>query len=138
MNMQARGPCTRPPAAAWGLSLLIGLCACTRGDSTAAPDPASIRFSPSAVSECGGGTIAGEVSWRSSAKRVRVEVGQVGNEQRKVFFVGAPVASGMTEQWVRKGTVFILLDDERNEYLDSIEVEGTPCKSAAPTAEAAL
>lgn len=135
MSKHVRGPRTRAAAAAWGLPLLIGLCACSRGDG-AARDPVSIRFSPSALSECEGEAIAGEASWRSNAKRVRVEVGQVGSEQRKVFFVGAPVGSGMTEQWVRKGTVFILVDDERNEYLDSFEVGGVPCKSDIPLTEA--
>lgn len=82
------------------------------------------------ISECGPATVVAEVSWdakRLGIQAVRVEVGQLGNTESKVFFAGDSKGSMLTEQWVRVGTVFILVDEETGRVLDSREVRGRPC-----------
>lgn len=82
------------------------------------------------ISECGPGMVVAEVSWdarRLGIQTVRVEVGQLGNTDPKVFFVGDSKGSMVTEQWVRIGTVFILVDERTGRVLDSREVRGRPC-----------
>lgn len=90
-----------------------------------------IEANPSIIDTCtGDGLIVSEIRWRVTdpfVDKVRIEVSQVGDSDRKVFYGGAPEGAMHTEKWVRPGTVFILLDDSSNRVIDTIEVRGRSC-----------
>lgn len=91
---------------------------------------AILSVTPSEMSECGPETSIAKISWntgRPSNPRVRIEVGHVGSEQSRIFFIGNGKSSSYTEQWVRIGTVFIMSDDESGDFLKSHEVTAVPC-----------
>lgn len=100
------------------------------GSAYGVPSNPLLTVVPGTLSECGPEAVVAEVSWNASQlgiPSVRVEVGQLGNSEPKVFFVGESRGSMLTEQWVRVGTIFILVDDENGRILDSREVLGVPC-----------
>ena len=119
------------------LILLVGGCTGRAGpDGKERKSPASISSPsllsvvPGEMSECGPETGIAKVSWdagRSDISRVRVEVSQIGSEQSRTFFIGSSKSSSFTEQWVRIGMVFTLLDDKTGEFLKSYEVMAVPC-----------
>lgn len=121
----------RCPAHLLVSSMIASLAACGDPDRD---DPGVqaplLSVVPDTVSECGSDMVVAEVSWdaeRLGIQAVRVEVGQLGNTEPKVFFVGDSKASMLTEQWVRVGTIFILLDQDSGKVLDSREVTGRAC-----------
>ena len=132
-------PCPRFSARVSLLSLILLMGGCTGkdgigdGESNSPADvssPSLLSVIPGEMSECGPETGVAKVSWdarRSDNSRVRIEVGQLGSEQSRIFFIGNSKSSSLTEQWVRVGTVFILLDHETGKFLDSYEVKSVPC-----------
>lgn len=131
--------CSRPLAKSSLLSIILLASACTgrvgpgeEGRKNLANISSSSLLSvmPGEMSECGPETSIAKVSWdagRSDISRVRIEVGQMGSEQSRTFFIGSSKSSSFTEKWVRVGTVFILLDDETGKFLKSYEVRAVPC-----------
>lgn len=119
------------------LILLVGGCTGRAGpgdgenkSTSSVSSPSLLSVIPGEMSECGPETGIAKVSWdahRSDISRVRIEVGQMGSEQSRTFFIGSSKSSSYTEKWVRVGTVFILLDDETGEFLKSYEMRAVPC-----------
>lgn len=132
-----RGPRRLTKTALFFLILLVGGCTGRAGPDdeerksrASVSSPPLLSVIPGEMSECGPETGIAKVSWdahRPDISRVRIEVGQLGNEQSRTFFIGSSKSSSFTEQWVRVGTVFILLDDETGEFLKSYEVTAVPC-----------
>ena len=119
----------------FALALSLALPACSRNESDHADSNGTrsnplLSVTPGEMAECSPGLGVAEVSWDASqlgVSRIRVEVGQLGGQQTRTFFVGDSKSSSTTEQWVRIGTVFMLLDDETGKFLDSYEVKAIPC-----------
>ena len=119
----------------FALALSLALPACSRNESdhaglNGARSNPLLSVTPGEMSECSHEMGVAEVSWDASqlgVSKVRVEVGQLGGQQTRTFFVGDSKSSSTTEQWVRIGTVFILLDDETGKFLDAHEVTAIPC-----------
>ena len=104
---------------------------CSRGDVVAAPATAKLlTVVPGNLSECASYDGIARVAWDASpvgASSVRVEVGQLGNTDSRVFYEGDGTSSAVTGPWVRAGTVFILFDGDTGALLDSFEVKARPC-----------
>lgn len=89
-----------------------------------------IRVVPESVDACDTAVVAAEVRWSVSpgrSTRVRIDVGQVGSESSKAFYVGRPNGTMRTGEWVRDGTIFVLTDDETGRFIDSLEVSSRRC-----------
>lgn len=110
---------------------VASLAACgARDRADRAPENRLLTVAPNTVSECGPETVVAKVSWDAEQlgiRSVRVEVGHLGNSEPKVFFLGDSKASMFTEQWVRIGTIFILVDGDTGRILASQEVRALPC-----------
>lgn len=104
---------------------------CSRGEAVAAPPTGTLlAVVPGDLSECASYDGIAQVTWDASrvgASRVRVEVGQLGNTDSRVFYEGGGKSSMVTGPWVRAGTVFILFDGDTGALLDSFEVKARPC-----------
>lgn len=74
--------------------------------------------------------IVAKVSWKvqdPTVSKVRVEVNQKGDAERKLFTVQGPQGEQMTGPWVTKGTQFHLMDDATNKELATFEVTNKRC-----------
>lgn len=104
---------------------------CSRGEGVGVPSAkALLTVVPGYLSECAAYDGVAQVAWDASAvgaSRVRVEVGQLGNTDSRVFYEGDGRSSVATGPWVTAGTVFILVDRDTGALLDSYEVKALPC-----------
>ena len=127
----SRQPRLRRGTYALGMALALPLLSCGgTGQGGPAADLASLRVTPGQLSECGAGPASVEVAWdatRAGVSRVRVEVGQLGMAESRLFFEGDVAASAATGPWAGIGTVFLLVDDGTGDVLAHHEITGLAC-----------
>lgn len=111
------------------LVFIIILTACSPEENMG--NMSAIEANPSIVDVCSGDeAIVTEIRWKvvdPAVDTVRIEITRVGDETRKVFYVGPPMGQMLTEKWVRTGMVFILINHRNDEVIDAIEMRGHSC-----------
>jgi len=100
--------------------------------SVAVPDGGGLLFvEPGNVQFCADiVNIVAKVSWNvrdPAISKVRVEVNQQGEAERKLFTVQGTNGEQMTGAWVTKGSQFHLMDDATNKELATFEVTNKSC-----------